>query len=73
MFLVGDIFLVGDPGGRLRIPISATTSPTASAARTRHPIPGETRMPDGRPAWPPAALQAWRTNTGNTGTTDHPS
>ena len=28
-------------------------------ARTRHPIPGETRTPDGRPAWTPAALRAW--------------
>ena len=26
-------------------------------ARTRHPIPGETRTPDGRPAWTPAALR----------------
>src|SRR6266700_3015417 len=24
-------------------------------ARTRHPIPGETRAPDGRPCWPPPA------------------
>ena len=28
-------------------------------ARTRHPIPGETRTPDGRPAWTPAALRDW--------------
>jgi hypothetical protein len=28
-------------------------------ARTRHPIPGETRVPDGRPAWTPAALRDW--------------
>ena len=28
-------------------------------ARTRHPIPGETRTPDGRPAWTPAALRNW--------------
>ena len=28
-------------------------------ARTRHPIPGETRTSDGRPAWTPAALRAW--------------
>ena len=27
--------------------------------RTRHPIPGETRTPDGRPAWTPAALRDW--------------
>ena len=26
-------------------------------ARTRHPIPGETRVQDGRPAWAPAALK----------------
>jgi hypothetical protein len=29
-------------------------------ARTRHPIPGETRTHDGRPAWTPAALRAWQ-------------
>ena len=36
-------------------------------ARTRHPIPGETRTPDGRPAWTPAALRTWRAqrNAGN--------
>ena len=28
-------------------------------ARTRHPIPGETRTPDGRPAWTPATLRTW--------------
>ncbi len=28
-------------------------------ARTRHPIPGETRTPDGRPAWTPATLREW--------------
>jgi len=28
-------------------------------ARTRHPILGETRTSDGRPAWTPAALRAW--------------
>jgi hypothetical protein len=33
-------------------------------ARTRHPIPGETRTTDGRPACTPAALQAWRTAPG---------
>jgi hypothetical protein len=36
-------------------------------ARTRHPVPGETRTSDGRPAWPPAALQTWR----NTQTRGH--
>ena len=30
-------------------------------ARTRHPIPGETRTADGRPAWTPATLRAWYT------------
>ena len=36
-------------------------------ARTRHPIPGETRTSDGRPAWTPAALRAWHAqrNPGN--------
>jgi hypothetical protein len=33
-------------------------------ARTRHPIPGETRTGDGRPAWPADSLQAWRTSQG---------
>jgi len=28
-------------------------------ARTRHPIPGETRTSDGRPAWTPRALLNW--------------
>jgi hypothetical protein len=28
-------------------------------ARTRHPIPGETRTPEGRPAWTPATLRTW--------------
>jgi hypothetical protein len=29
-------------------------------ARTRHPIPGERRLPDGRPYWTPAALRSWQ-------------
>jgi len=29
-------------------------------ARTRHPIPGEQKMPDGRPCWTPAALRSWQ-------------
>jgi hypothetical protein len=29
-------------------------------ARYRRPVPGETTAPDGRPAWPLAALTAWR-------------
>jgi hypothetical protein len=33
-------------------------------ARTRHPVPGETRTSDGRPAWPAAALRAWRASPG---------
>ena len=28
-------------------------------ARTRHPIPGETRTLDGRPSWTPAVLREW--------------
>ena len=28
-------------------------------ARTRHPIPGESRTADGRPCWTPAALRNW--------------
>jgi hypothetical protein len=29
-------------------------------ARTRNPIPGEGKMPDGRPCWTPAALRSWQ-------------
>jgi hypothetical protein len=36
-------------------------------ARTRRPIPGETRTPDGRPAWTPAALRAWHAQRPNAG------
>jgi hypothetical protein len=38
-------------------------------ARTRHPIPGETRTSDGRPAWTPAALRAWHAQRGGHSTT----
>ncbi len=30
-------------------------------ARTRNPIPGESKLPDGRPYWPPHALRNWHT------------
>jgi hypothetical protein len=29
-------------------------------ARTRTPVPGEGKMPDGRPCWTPAALRSWQ-------------
>jgi len=29
-------------------------------ARTRDPIPGERRLPDGRRCWTPAALRSWQ-------------
>jgi hypothetical protein len=29
-------------------------------ARTRHPIPGESKTDDGRPCWTPAALRSWQ-------------
>jgi hypothetical protein len=29
-------------------------------ARTRHPIPGETRTGDGRPCWTPQVLRSWQ-------------
>jgi hypothetical protein len=29
-------------------------------ARTRHPIPGETKTDNGRPCWTPAALRSWQ-------------
>jgi hypothetical protein len=31
----------------------------ARRARTRNPIPGETRVPEGRPAWTLHALRDW--------------
>jgi hypothetical protein len=37
-------------------------------ARTRHPIPGETRTPDGRPAWTPHALRNWHSQRKIAGT-----
>jgi hypothetical protein len=36
-------------------------------ARTRHPIPGETRAPDGRPAWSPRTLLNWQEQRKNIG------
>ena len=40
---------------------------TFRRARTRRPIPGETRTSDGRPAWTPDMLHSWHTqrNEGN--------
>jgi hypothetical protein len=29
-------------------------------ARTRHPIPGETKTDDGRPCWTPGTLRSWQ-------------
>ena len=29
-------------------------------ARTRRPIPGEGKTPDGRPCWTPHALRSWQ-------------
>jgi hypothetical protein len=29
-------------------------------ARTRYPIPGERKLPDGRPCWTPVALRSWQ-------------
>jgi hypothetical protein len=34
-------------------------------ARTRHPVPGEGKMPDGRPCWTPQALRSWAIHTEN--------
>jgi len=41
-------------------------------ARTRRPIPGETRTIDGRPAWSSIALTTWRTTAGEPGTAREP-
>jgi hypothetical protein len=32
-------------------------------ARARHPIPGERKLPDGRPYWTPAALRSWQSKS----------
>jgi hypothetical protein len=40
-------------------------------ARTRTPIPGETRTPDGRPAWTPGALRSWHSKLKITGDRAH--
>ena len=40
-------------------------------ARTRNPIPGETRTPDGRPAWAPHALRDWHSRLRTAGKRAH--
>ena len=56
----------GDPGDDLITGIAAAADylgydkpDSFRGARTRNPIPGETRTPDGRPAWNPRALLNW--------------
>jgi hypothetical protein len=39
-------------------------------ARTRAPIPGEARTPDGRPAWTPGTLRNWNTARNRPGARD---
>jgi hypothetical protein len=29
-------------------------------ARTRYPVPGQRKLPDGRPCWTPAVLRIWQ-------------
>jgi hypothetical protein len=41
-------------------------------ARTRHPIPGEHRLPDGRPWWTPQALRNWHAGRKIAGNRDQP-
>jgi hypothetical protein len=41
-------------------------------ARTRHPIPGENKLPDGRPYWSPAALRNWHAGRKIAGNRDQP-
>ena len=40
-------------------------------ARTRHPIPGEDKLPDGRPWWTPQALRNWQGGRKIAGGRDH--
>jgi hypothetical protein len=40
-------------------------------ARTRRPIPGEGRLPDGRPWWTPQALRNWHAGRKIAGNRDH--
>lgn len=77
---VADADAHGGGGGDLVIGIAAAASylgydkhDSFRRARTRHPIPGEIRTADGRPAWTPAAIQAWRANQGITATAREPS
>ena len=42
-------------------------------ARTRHPIPGEQKTPDGRPCWTPAALRSWQSKRKIAGNRIHDS
>jgi hypothetical protein len=63
--LPADQAAAGD-GGSLVIGIAAAAAylgydkpDSFRRACTRHPVPGETRTADGRPAWPLAALGAW--------------
>jgi hypothetical protein len=39
-------------------------------ARTRHPIPGEIRSSDGRPAWSVDALRVWHAARSRAGARD---
>jgi hypothetical protein len=55
------------PGDDLIIGIAAAASylgydkpDSFRRARTRTPVPGEGKMPDGRPCWTPAALRSWQ-------------
>ena len=68
---------VGGAGEDLVVGIAAAASflgydkaDSFRRARTRHPIPGETRTSEGRPAWTSDALQAWRTGHDRPGVRD---
>ena len=64
--IAGDDLITGIAGDDLITGIAAAAGylgydkpDSFRRARTRHPIPGETRTSDGRPAWTPAALRTW--------------
>jgi len=56
-----------DPGDGLIVGIAAAASylgydkpDSFRRARTRNPVPGEGKTPDGRPCWTPQALRSWQ-------------
>jgi hypothetical protein len=53
--------------------LSYDKSDSFRRARTRHPIPGEGKLPDGQPYWTRAALRSWQSKRKIAGTRLHGS